>query len=503
MRTRMNISKFLIYFLFVLAVFPQAQRAIATESKDAEFKKLQKELDSQYAKEKVVGRFEKDGLNGLTPEDISLTLLSYSYHYTDDSGRPQAFVIAKCSINISKFEKEAEEIRKQLPANGPRIRIALPDSTRTLIGTLDVENHKLVTLASPLSSVKPVVKFVKLRKDSPEYILITGEEKEGCTDCDPMMEMEVGIVGFDKTDKAYKYVFTAKVYERMDADGADGGISYVDRSEVSWSDWINNEYRELIIKTNRKILRIEGRSSAGFKNRKEIYGWDNNKKLYMAERADDGKIVVSRNESLNLKEVKELNEELSSQPNEEAAIKLVRFIGDTNSAVALEAFRSFYSYKSRLEDLGKRPEKGVIHALIQKYLNGSPHASKEALLFISKDSIKDVDPEYKKLLLDAVDEKKPDFALLNLLSRASEPTIFHVLTNIMDKALTEKDGCKASGAIEGIKHFLELNVPFSMEQKTVLQRCSKSRLSCKGDAISGQANEILKALEIEEIKAGK
>ena len=279
-------------FGFLLILIALSQGALAAQSekslKDAEFQKLQNELNSRYSKEKVVGRFEKEGLSGLAPEDISLTLLSYSYRYTDDSGKPQVFIIAKCSINISRFEKEAEELRKQLPPNGPRMRIGLPDSSRTLIGVLDVENHKLVTLASPRPSIKPVVRFVKLHKDSPENILITGEQ-EDCDDCEPLMEMEIGIVGFDSKDKVYKFIFTAKTYEHVEADGHDGGIGYIDRSDISWSDWINNEYRELIITTKREILRIEGDATGGFKNRREVYTWNNEKKLYLAERVDDGR----------------------------------------------------------------------------------------------------------------------------------------------------------------------------------------------------------------------
>ena len=82
-----------------------AQKADASNSKDAEFQKLQAELTKEKHKKKVLARFEKEGLRGLTVEDISLTLLDYSYHILNDSGKPEPFVTVRCNINIGKFRK--------------------------------------------------------------------------------------------------------------------------------------------------------------------------------------------------------------------------------------------------------------------------------------------------------------------------------------------------------------------------------------------------------------
>ena len=135
-----------------------------------------------------MSRFEvMEGLRGLNIEDISLTLLNYSYHYLNDSGRRQPFVTVQCRIDISKFEKDAEKLREHLKSTGRRapVNIELPDSERTILGLIDDVKDEFVTLAALPKWVRPVVQFVELRKNKPEYMILTLEPAENCTGVRP------------------------------------------------------------------------------------------------------------------------------------------------------------------------------------------------------------------------------------------------------------------------------------------------------------------------------
>ncbi len=264
---------------------------------DKVFQKLQAELNKEKNRRKVFERLEMAGQRGLTLGDISLTLLNYSYHETDDSGRPQAFITAKCHINISLYEKQAAEIRQR----SPHAMILLPDSEKIILGVFDDGKDELITLVDFPASMKPLVSFVKLRKDKPEFMLLSAaqdEDRDGLlwpgADPIPLNELSTAIIGYDTTKKCYFIVKKIKTYNYVAADGPDGSIAYVDKAEASWSDWINDKYREVIVTTKRKILSISGNEAAGFKNRKEVYTWINEKELSLVERIDDGKIKINR-----------------------------------------------------------------------------------------------------------------------------------------------------------------------------------------------------------------
>lgn len=266
-----------------------------SKNEDKVFQKLQAELDKEKNRRKVLERFEMAGQRGLTLGDISLTLLNYSYHETDDSGRPQAFITAKCHIDISLYEKQAAELRKR----EPRAMILLPDSERIVLGVFDDAKDELITLVDFPTSMKPITRFMKLRKNKPEYMILTAEQDEDSDGlmwqaAGPVIELGTAIIGYDTTNKTYFIIKEIKTYEHVAADGPDGSIAYVDKAAVSWSDWINNEYRELIVTTKRKILSISGNAKAEFKNRKEVYRWISDKEISLVERIDDGKRTINR-----------------------------------------------------------------------------------------------------------------------------------------------------------------------------------------------------------------
>lgn len=274
----------------------QITKSTDSKNEDTAFQKLQTELNKEKNRKKVLERLEMAGLRGLTLDNISLNLLNYSFHETNDSGRPQAFITAQCHIDISLYEKQAAELRKR----EPRARILLPDSEKIVLGVFDDEKDELITFADYPVAMKPTIRFVKLRQNRPEHIILSAEQD---ADADglmwqsaglPVRQLRTAIIGYDTKNKAYFIVKEIEAYKYVAADGPDGSIAYIDTSEVTWSDWINNDYREVIVTTKRKILSRSGNAKAGFKERKEVYTWINDKELSLKERIDDGKRKISR-----------------------------------------------------------------------------------------------------------------------------------------------------------------------------------------------------------------
>ncbi len=314
---------FLAVVLFLISLFHSLLWATpndkSIDSNGKVFQKLQGELNKEKHKRKVLGRFEKEGLTGLSPEDISLTLLDYSYHYLNDSGKRQPFMIVQCRINISKFGQEADNLREYLKAAGkpaPRF-IHLPDSERTILGLFDNIKDEFITFASLPKSVKPIVKFAELRKSKPEYIILSLVPNDNCAECESINELSTSVFGFDEKNKTYDKVLDIKTYRIVDAeDDLEGGAGYVDEASISWSNWINNEYRELIVTTERDVIveshwinketgevvaptkndmtKSKANAKPRFKNKTEIYSWVSDKELSLVERSIDGKINLSR-----------------------------------------------------------------------------------------------------------------------------------------------------------------------------------------------------------------
>lgn len=283
-------------FCAIKAMYAKDVGNPTVNSSEKTFQELQDELNKDKHKKKIISRFEVvEGVRGINIEDISLTLLDYSYHRLNDSGRKQPFVIVRCRINISKFEKEADKLREHLKSTDRQapVEIQLPDLERTIVGLLDDVKDEFITVASLPNSVKPVVKFAELRKNKPEYMILTLEPAANSSE----WALNTAVMGFDENSKTYNKVLELKTYRFVDSEDDLGtGTGYTDRSNVSWSDWINNEYRELIVSTEREIL--ETKADARFRNKKEIYSWINDKELALIERIVDGKSTMNRRGSI-------------------------------------------------------------------------------------------------------------------------------------------------------------------------------------------------------------
>ncbi len=253
------------------------------ESPDATFQKLQGDLRKEKYKKKVLSRFEDiEGFKGLTLNDISLTLLDYSYHILNDSGKPEPFLRMQCVIDLSRFEKDAEQFktRHQSMSVRPKPQIQLPDRQRIIFGFIDNEKDELITFASLPKSKKMSVQFAELRKKKPEYIIFTVEPDESCADCDMSRSFASGVFGYDQKNKSYLKILDLRTFSH--------------KSVISWTDWIDNEYRELIVTSERGASDDDTGSQSSFKNKKEIYGWANDKELVVIERIIDGKKTMSR-----------------------------------------------------------------------------------------------------------------------------------------------------------------------------------------------------------------
>lgn len=279
---RKNILPALIITCLSLSLLYTAQAA----SPDAAFQQLQNDLRKEKYKKKVLSRFEVvEGLKGLTLDDISLTLLDYSYHIMNDSGKLEPFLRVQCDIDISRFEKDAEQFKAHLKSMGVRAKpqIQLPDRQRIIFGLIDNEKDEFITFASLPKSKKMTVQFAELRKKKPEYIIFTVEPDESCTDCDMSRSFTSGIFGYDQKNKSYIKILDLKTFSN--------------KSVISWTDWINNEYRELIVTSEKGAMDEDAESQPSFRNKKEIYSWAKDRELVLIERIIDGKKTMSRRPS--------------------------------------------------------------------------------------------------------------------------------------------------------------------------------------------------------------
>ncbi|MBI4688699.1 MAG: hypothetical protein HY754_00265 [Nitrospirae bacterium] len=486
-----------------------AQEAAATDSKNAEFQKLQAELNSIDSKQSIVVVFQKTGLQGLTPEDIFVTLQSYSYHYTDDSGKPKAYVIARCSMDISKFKGKAEELRKHIPSH---FEIELPPSNWIFVAKFDPEKHKLSPAGLYDGSLKPLLKFVELRKDAPEYFLlsINAEDCDGCVPDD--IESNMLLYGYDRVNKKNYSIFRHPVYKHGGGESVEGTEDYIDRSEITWSDWINNEYREVIVVTKRKIGQFhdKGRDTE-FKVREEIYSWKDNE-LYLAEQIDDGKVVLTRADSIRLYQVRKIRDEVEQQkssgkrPSDELIIGLIAFLGDSNQIIMSEAKQEIRAYEAHISSYYKGEiGKAVINALLQKIVKGTSSERKNALDVTPPEIAQHLTPEDVKVLISSADEKRTDIRLLRFLGYTGNKDVLPSLINALEGELRkeskkESGGCDAGNILYGLRALAEHGVQFSENDISVIKKATASPMYCYDGEVAEDANEVLKILKGSEVR---
>lgn len=363
--------------LSVLYAVKAKQSNYPGKASEKTFQELQHELNREKHKKKVMSRFEvMEGQRGLRVEDISLTLLNYSYHYLNESGRRQPFVTVQCSIDISRFEENAAKVREYLKSTGRRfsVDIRLPDNERTILGLIDDVKDEFITLAALPKWVNPVVQFAELRKGRPEYVILTVEPAENCTECDLVKALNTAVFGFDAKSKTYDKILEIKTYREVeDHDYLSEGRGYVDKSTVSWSDWVHNEYRELIISTERDTFGPEGAAKPAFKSKKEIYGWVGDKELAMVERIVDGKSTMNRRgKPLSGVDVTLKDGELYEKNGTELGGKITSTGGKVNSYllspdkqyVAYSIIAGYIDAAGLYEEVEEIPQDPVYHVVV-------------------------------------------------------------------------------------------------------------------------------------------
>jgi hypothetical protein len=246
--------------------------------------------------------------------------------------------------------------------------------------------------------VKPLVQFADLRKNKPEYMILTLEPNENCTDCDLVNALSTAVFGFDDQNKTYSKVLDVKTYRAVDAqDDLSSGSGHVDKASVSWSDWINNEYRELIISTEREILGPNENATGAFKNKKEIYSWVNDKELALVERIVDGRSTMSRRgRPLSAVQVTLKDGELHEMSGKAGASKITSTNGKINSYL-LSPDKHYVaysiivgSYKIYGLDDDKGEERPVQHIVImdldlkKKLTEINPQSEHEPFIYVDR-----------------------------------------------------------------------------------------------------------------------
>ena len=488
---------FLWFFLSIIAIsnLHARQDQLISAPIDGEVPIIQNELNSQAAKKAIIS-FENSGLASLGSEDLSLTLLSYSYGNIGEKGKPLPFVIAKCSINTEKFDKWAAEIRK----TDPHALIFFPRAEQTVVGVVDVENHRFFPM-DILERSKPKIKFEKLVKDAPDHIILTyeGEKIAPCNGCEAVVDADVWIWGFDGTDKTFRKVLTVKPYEFVALSGVEGDLAYVKIYTYVLSDWIRDAYREIIVTTKRKIIsRDRNRpreTEDDFTERREVHSWNEKKELYLAERIDDGKTVLHRSDGPRFYSLQQVQKEIAKQPSAVAVLKLVEFVGDPSPVIAYEAKKEFWRYARKRGN--ERLDKSIVRALVQKILKGTHKEIADASAILPQDEILTLDSTDKISLIESVNSDYDNTLLIGLsLTGAGGDKILPFLMKKLEKAQAGRHGCDVSEILTGINAIAKQKVEFSGKQVAILQDVKKSKLTCGLNDTADDANEVLKLLQV-------
>lgn len=439
-----------------------------SKSNDKSRQNIQDELNSERNKKKIIESYQESGFAGLKPEDISLILSDYSDHYTDDSGKPRTVIVAECHI---KGTGQITGMTKNLRGDILQTEVD-KDRIETIVGLIDIGDHTLTLFGKLRKGAKPDLRVVGLRKDAPEYILLGLAGEDGsCDNCDPILQVDMAIIGFDSQKRIYTFALKIQTHNFEFA----GGSSWEDDSTVEVSDWVRGGYREIIVTTNRSYDESSGQKE--FTMRKEIYSWNKQGELFLAERMDDGAVVLSRSASPRLHQVQQLQAALLAQPNVQDVLKLIDFFGDENPIVAREiwdAFRIFLGVPNRKLD------KPIVNALINKIRNGSPLEKLTASGAFSEEDLKDLEPSVRRSLVEWAGEESNLFFLSRMISLGeSGDQVLHVLMKKLEKTLDQQDGCNTVDILDRIKTLAEQNIDFQANYVAVIKnRVMKNPLLC-------------------------
>jgi len=500
-RTKKNIKIFLFILLcFYLSSIAVSKKLYAVQDSaistpvNGEYQKLNDELNSLSSKKSIIN-IENSGFASLRPEDISVTLLSYRYENIGGNGKRLPFIIAKCSINTKEFERAAAEIRKL----EPRAMIMLPSATQTVVGVLDIEHH----MFSPMDLTqkgKPIVKFETLIKGAADYILLAREGKEvvPCDDCDKVVETASWLWGWDNTDKTFRKLLTIKTYEFVTLSGTEGDIGYVKTYNFALSDWIKDTYRELIVTTRRKIISRDGviETEDEFNERREVYSWNEKKELYLAERIDDGKTLLSRSDSARYYSLQQVLKKVSKPTSESTALRLVEYIGDPSPVIAQEAKNEFIWYARKHGN--ERLDKSIVQALFKKILKGTQKERADASAVFPQDEILALDSADKKSLIESVNDDCNVALLIGLSLTGSDGNkILPFLMKKLENAQARRSGCEVSEILTGIQAIARQKVAFSQENISIIKNIIQSPLTCGLDGTTAEdANALLESLKV-------
>ena len=157
---------------------------------------------------------------------------------------------------------------------------------------------------------------------------------------------------------------------------------------------------------------------------------------------------------------------------------------------------AFQSYQYNLKN--KKLSKTIVYTLVKKIHDGTPKERKDASEALPWEEIRGLEPEYKRLLLESVNEKESNIALLNSLSLAGVggKTILPILMKELEKAIKIGDGCQASWILRGIKAIAEQKIGFSKQYISVIKEVYKSPLVCGDGDTDDEINDILEVLKV-------
>lgn len=458
-----------VWTIFILVSFLQPAIAFHTSdcsnyTKRLSFEIIQKALNKSFVKKSTL---ELIGPQKEKITDLQIVLSTYSIH--NFYGGNEGEIFTECRGTVKLGGK---------------------DHNFKLAGVLDLYKSKFSPLFVTEASDGITINFGKQYKNGYDFIFVNNFCKE---EYECGHEKQMLIYGYNDHIKKITHVMSplVKNYEHIGGDGPEGSSDYTERSEAVWGEWDEKGYRPLLILTN--IEYGPGHTHEFVpKTRREVFEWNQEvQRLVLAERFEDDKPKLNREECLRLFMLRKIaNESL-----EKSGIKLVDFLCDPKDEINLEA-RTYMHRK--IYERSEPPPRAVIDVMVNKVSKGSSterHQVTGFLYSIADRNKNALSTDNKEALLEVYNRDKNDDYILYILALSGEFSLQPTFIEMIRAGIQEGNGCKASTGVSGLYKLVGRQAVLTDDQIEVLRSASNSQVSCddSGD-VAYNARQLLSML---------
>jgi len=336
---------------------------------------------------------------------------------------------------------------------------------QNIAGVYLPQDEKVIVLASGFNKDFAIRQFF-ISKNT-DYVLVEGV----CGRYD--WRASSRLFEFDEFKKSFTNKFDFPYFEHVVADGCESSSNYIDRANLKYGEWLDNGFREIIAEISREDL--GSNPPEEIKKIVEHYSWIDNK-LYLAEKVENEKVVLSRQAAKRLLKVNTLCEQDDIKSN----ISLLDFLGDENEIVRSEAHRCLYVFYSKVpksvttEDANK-----LIYLLILKASDPNDKGWNEANTLLWNWDIK-LNPNNHQIIWEKWEKDKTNETWLRLLVKQKDKRVLKTLYEWLEKAIEEKNACRVEElSVYYIRNLIGSESELSDREKSIFKKAIKANLICE------------------------